>query len=123
MANTIAFDEAFYLSQNPDVAAAVSRGIFTSGAQHFEEFGRFEFRDPSAFFDTSFYLGQYPDVAAAGVNPLQHFIEFGAKEGRFANEATATIVDIDSNGSANEFNESAYRAQPDPAASLHPAAS
>ncbi|WP_427025560.1 beta strand repeat-containing protein [Aureimonas ureilytica] len=110
MANTIAFDEAFYLSQNPDVAAAVSRGIFTSGAQHFEEFGRFEARDPNAFFDTSYYLGRYPDVAQAGVNPLTHFLNFGAVEERFANANAAGQFDTDGNGSANEFDAAAYLA-------------
>jgi glycosyltransferase involved in cell wall biosynthesis/SAM-dependent methyltransferase len=33
-------------------------------------------------FDTSFYLEQYPDVAASGVNPLRHYVESGAAEGR-----------------------------------------
>jgi len=115
----IAFDEQFYLSQNPDVAAAVSRGIFTSGAQHFEQFGRFEARDPSAFFDTSFYLSQYPDVAAAGVNPFDHFLTFGAAEGRFTNEVALNLIDSDSNGVANEFDSAAYlAANPDVAAAV-----
>ena len=33
------FDERTYLLNNPDVAAAVSRGEFTSGKQHYEMFG------------------------------------------------------------------------------------
>jgi hypothetical protein len=33
-------------------------------------------------FDAEFYLQKYPDVAAVGVNPLQHYIQYGAKEGR-----------------------------------------
>jgi hypothetical protein len=28
------------------------------------------------------YLQDYPDVAAAGINPLQHFLQFGTTEGR-----------------------------------------
>jgi serralysin len=35
-------------------------------------------------FDTLGYLGANPDVAAAGVNPLDHFLSFGAQEGRMA---------------------------------------
>ncbi|HEY6341359.1 MAG TPA: hypothetical protein VIY49_07695 [Bryobacteraceae bacterium] len=35
-----------------------------------------------AVFDRDFYLHKYPDVAAAGVNPLQHYLEHGAEEGR-----------------------------------------
>ncbi|KTQ94986.1 hypothetical protein NS226_13730 [Aureimonas ureilytica] len=119
MANTLQFDEQFYLQQNPDVAAAVSRGLVASGAQHYELYGRFEARNPNAFFDTSFYLGQYPDVAAAGVNPLAHFLTFGAAEGRFTNQTVETAIDTDGNGFANEFNASAYlNANPDVAAAV-----
>lgn len=33
-------------------------------------------------FDADFYTAQYPDVSASGVDPFQHFVEFGVKEGR-----------------------------------------
>jgi GT2 family glycosyltransferase/SAM-dependent methyltransferase len=36
-------------------------------------------------FDSEFYLRSYPDVAASGMNPLTHYMKFGAKEGRFPN--------------------------------------
>lgn len=36
----------------------------------------------SGLFDASWYLEKYPDVAAAGVDPLAHYMEFGAAEGR-----------------------------------------
>ena len=111
MSNTLNFDESFYLSQNPDVAAAISRGIFTSGAQHYQLNGRFEGRNPNAFFNTSFYLGQYPDVAKAGINPLTHFLTSGAAEGRFANATEKAAIDLNGNGGADDFNEAAYRAQ------------
>src|SRR5690606_33577668 len=39
----------------------------------------------SALFDPDFYLDRYPDVRAAGVDPLQHFVEHGAREGRWPN--------------------------------------
>ncbi|WP_019998694.1 beta strand repeat-containing protein [Aureimonas ureilytica] len=109
MSNTIGFDESFYLSQNPDVAAAVSRGVFASGAQHYQLNGRFEGRNPNAFFNTSFYLGTYPDVAKAGINPLTHFLNNGAAEGRFANAAEKNAIDLNNNGGADDFNEAAYR--------------
>jgi len=38
------FDEAKYLEQNPDVAAAVARGRFTSGLQHYNKHGMGENR-------------------------------------------------------------------------------
>lgn len=33
-------------------------------------------------FDPDWYLRTYPDVAAAGVDPLRHYLQFGAAEGR-----------------------------------------
>lgn len=33
-------------------------------------------------FDTAWYCRRYPDIVAAGVDPLAHFVEYGAKEGR-----------------------------------------
>ena len=71
------FDAAYYLSHNPDVAAA---GV--DPYLHYLAFGWKEGRDPSALFDTRYYLTQNPDVSAAGANPLLHFEQFGWKEGR-----------------------------------------
>jgi len=36
----------------------------------------------SGLFDSRYYLEQYQDVAKAGCDPLMHFIDFGANEGR-----------------------------------------
>jgi hypothetical protein len=33
-------------------------------------------------FDAGFYLEKYPDVRAAGIDPLRHYVEHGAAEGR-----------------------------------------
>ncbi len=33
-------------------------------------------------FDAAFYLEKYPDLRAAGVDPLRHYVEHGAVEGR-----------------------------------------
>ncbi|MEM6437914.1 MAG: hypothetical protein AAF773_29265, partial [Cyanobacteria bacterium P01_D01_bin.115] len=81
------YDESFYLSQNPDVAAAVASGAFTSGYQHFVIFGINEGRDPSVLYDEDFYLSQNPDIANAvnsGALPsgLVHFLNLGHREGR-----------------------------------------
>jgi trimeric autotransporter adhesin len=79
------FDKAFYLSQNPDVAEAVSQGL-TTAEEHFQNFGRFEERDFNPFFDVNYYLAQNPDVAEAinsGVTTTyDHFVSFGAFEQR-----------------------------------------
>lgn len=34
-------------------------------------------------FDATWYLQRYPDVATAGVDPLQHYLHFGLREGRW----------------------------------------
>lgn len=41
-------------------------------------------------FDAQFYLSAYPDVAAAGVDPFEHYLAFGAFEGRDPNAAFDT---------------------------------
>lgn len=78
--------EDFYLAQNPDVAAAVKAGIFTSGAEHFARYGHLEGRTASVLFDTDAYLAQNLDVAAAvqagRTMAYDHFVTFGWKEGR-----------------------------------------
>ncbi len=71
------FDAAYYLANNPDVAAA---GV--DPLKHFLQQGWKEHRDPNAYFSTSYYLAQNPDVAAAGLDPLEHFEAYGWHEGR-----------------------------------------
>lgn len=82
------FDESYYLSNYPDVAAAVKAGTVASGLQHFQQFGLAEGRVlVSPFYKEESYLQTNPDVAAA-VNAgtiksgLQHFIQSGETEGR-----------------------------------------
>jgi glycosyltransferase involved in cell wall biosynthesis len=36
----------------------------------------------SGLFDAQYYLGAYPDVANAEIDPLDHYVEWGGKEGR-----------------------------------------
>jgi hypothetical protein len=38
--------------------------------------------EQSRLFDRTFYLTQYLDVARAGVDPIDHYLEWGANEGR-----------------------------------------
>ncbi len=78
------FDAAWYLEQNADIAAAVAAGTTTAWA-HYQAYGWAEGRDPSQYFDTSAYLAENTDV---GTNPLDHFLTWGAAEGRLA-QATA----------------------------------
>lgn len=82
------FDESFYLSNYPDVKAAVDAGGFTSGLEHFQKHGLAEGRVlVSPLYDEESYLQTNSDVAAAvstGAfkSGLQHFIEHGEAEGR-----------------------------------------
>ncbi|QLE96768.1 hypothetical protein [Neptunomonas phycophila] len=36
----------------------------------------------SNYFDDEWYLEQYPDVKASGINPAEHYLQHGSKEGR-----------------------------------------
>ena len=36
----------------------------------------------SEYFDIDWYLQRYPDVAEANINPAEHYLKFGANEGR-----------------------------------------
>jgi len=38
--------------------------------------------DPNPYFSSAFYLRVHPDLAAAGVHPLEHYVGWGAAEGR-----------------------------------------
>lgn len=78
------FDPHFYLLANPDVAAAVPKGTdpATFAFPHYETYGWKEGRDPSTQFDTHQYLAHYTDVAAAHMDPLQHYLDYGAWENR-----------------------------------------
>jgi hypothetical protein len=71
------FDADWYLAQYPDVRVA---GM--DPAEHYDEFGWKEARNPGPGFDTAWYLRANPDVAASGMNPLWHFVEHGSREGR-----------------------------------------
>lgn len=81
------YDETYYLAANPDVAAAVHAGGFSSGFDHLLHFGLAEGRDPSILYDEGFYLTHNQDVAQAVANDvfssgLEHFLLFGHWEGR-----------------------------------------
>lgn len=37
----------------------------------------------SPLFDSQWYLDTYPDVKAKGMDPIEHYLRHGAREGRF----------------------------------------
>ena len=71
------FDEAWYLSKNPDVAEAKADPV-----RHYLRYGGIEGRYPSLDFSSTFYLDTYADVKRAGINPLIHYLKYGKAEGR-----------------------------------------
>ena len=101
---SMTFDETFYLTSNSDVLTAVLNGQFTSAEEHWTNFGFRELRDPNENFDTSFYLINNTDVLSAGVNPLDHFVAFGATENRVPNEA------LSADNASTSFDEDVYLA-------------
>jgi Ca2+-binding RTX toxin-like protein len=68
------FDALYYLSLNPDVAAAGVDAFW-----HFQTTGWMEGRDPNGYFDTSFYRAVNPGIGTA--NPLDHYHATGWKLG------------------------------------------
>ncbi|AFY83423.1 vanadium-dependent haloperoxidase [Oscillatoria acuminata] len=105
------YNEDYYLTQNPDVAAAVQSDAFSSGLDHFNQFGQGEHRTPSALFNPVYYLEQNRDVAEAVqsgqmASALEHYLNFGQIEGR---------------NPSGLFNETLYRqANPDVAEAIDP---
>ena len=59
------------------------RGIGKALARRDDDTTRFHSQLASSpLFDASWYATQYPDVASAAVDPINHYIQFGAAEGR-----------------------------------------
>ena len=109
------WNEALYLAVNPDVTAAIARGEFKSGLEHYQLAGRAEHRlggfVPSTWNEAR-YLKIYPDVAAAAargefLSGYHHYLVAGNAEGR-------------SDGSIpRDWNEALYlRLNPDVAAEI-----
>lgn len=107
------FDPAWYLAQNPDIAAIginpllhyIAEGeaagrppspwfdLAWYATQHTADPGRtllahFLARrcsghvSPLPEFDPAYYLARHPDVAEAGIDPCEHFLLWGYREGR-----------------------------------------
>ena len=85
------FDEYFYLASYQDVQAAIGRGEFSSGLDHYKKHGmsegrHFEYTGSSEDFDEVFYLMTYPDAAMAVSkgefkSGAEHFVKIGSKRG------------------------------------------
>src|SRR2546430_9242333 len=82
------FDEEWYLSQYPDVRAAIKSGLLKSGLERYRRHGILEKRLPSKpVVNEAWYLQAYPDVAQAiregrETSAYDHFVKCGYREGR-----------------------------------------
>lgn len=64
-----AFDVAFYLTSNLDVAASDLDPV-----RHYIEYGAREGRDPVPYFSTKTYLRDNPKLIESGINPFYHYL-------------------------------------------------
>lgn len=83
------FKAQWYLQQYPDVAA--NKHWRKQPEAHYLLQGAALGYNPSPWFDTNWYLAQYTDVARAAINPLVHYIRYGAAEGRLPNGRKGTV--------------------------------
>jgi hypothetical protein len=102
------FSVRFYLDAHADVRAAninplthyVSEGR-REGRAHRQSGAWHSTKEISSAiandFDHNYYLALNPDVASARVDPLQHFVEFGWKEGRDPSPTFSTSFYLEAN--------------------------
>jgi O-antigen biosynthesis protein len=96
-------DVDWYLTQYPDVKMSGLHAL-----EHFQKIGihlgrRIKLQDTATvndaiyeeiqsagFFDQQYYISQYSDVRDSETDPLSHYILYGSKEGRWANQSFDT---------------------------------
>ncbi|QDH15347.1 glycosyltransferase [Oecophyllibacter saccharovorans] len=81
------FDPAWYLQRYPQVQRALAEGRVTSALHHYLTNETPRLFDPSPLFSESWYVSHAPDLQSAiqsGAfrNGFDHFVRFGAREGR-----------------------------------------
>lgn len=116
-------DEAWYLSNNPDIADAVAAGWFSTGTRHYALYGQAEGRQPNALsdnqgraFSESAYLAANPDIREAVFkgwfdSGYDHYLAYGRAEARAAYPSQSLL--------RVGFDEAAYlSANPDVALSV-----
>lgn len=100
----LSFDATFYMTERPDVLTAYVKAGAEVGTgmnwaqfaeQHYNDFGWKEGYNPNAIFVTKEYLAANTDVLDAGVNPFQHYLQFGAYEMRAPSDSFISFEDFD----------------------------
>jgi hypothetical protein len=83
--------EQWYYSNNPDVLTAVAQGVFSSAADHFQQYGKAEgrtFGKGPAFADGGEHLGGWRTVGEAGTE-----LEYTGPSQIFSNGASKSLFD------------------------------
>jgi hypothetical protein len=106
------FDQSFYLSRNPDAAAAVAAGQFADAETHYRSYGEAEGRQPNLIFDPVFYRANNADLADYTGLLLEHFGLYGAREKRDPSAVFATDYYL---ATYNDIAVAAYRGLQTPA--------
>lgn len=75
---SIFFDPGFYRAQRDDVDGITNDNLY----DHYLDIGWHEGSNPAPGFNTNYYLTMHHDVALSGMNPLEHFMNFGVQEQR-----------------------------------------
>ncbi|KQM23101.1 hypothetical protein ASE73_02440 [Sphingomonas sp. Leaf24] len=78
------FDPVYYANTYDDLAGIANDPVALRA--HWQNSGWRAGRNPNVDFDTRYYLANNPDVAAAGIDPLEHYANYGAGEGRAPND-------------------------------------
>lgn len=95
---SVTFDATYYLQTYSDVLIAYNSGKLPGATAaeaalyHYQNYGWKELRNPSADFNTAYYLTNNADVTTSKINPLDHFVAYGAKEGRAPNSTLASVA-------------------------------
>lgn len=103
----LAYDQNYYLQNNPDVAEAVNQGLMT-GYHHFVNYGQYEGRQGSAEFNANCYLAANPDIAEA-INaglfstPFEYYVLKGQFEDRPLCQTSIDDIGLQGMDSAESF--------------------
>jgi capsular polysaccharide biosynthesis protein len=103
------FDPDFYLAENP---AAVGQNPLLHYLHEGWQHGHF----PHPFFNVPLYFARYPDVLQAGMEPVEHYLMFGAAENRKLNalfDARTYVQDHPASG-ANLLTAARHAVEHDP---------
>lgn len=97
-------DQALHEAQRRigSISTAVAVETSQKAAQQYSEQDVQEIIEKSGVFDKEWYLAQYIDVAQSGMDPLEHYVLFGAKEFRNPNSQFNTAQYVQRNPSLLE---------------------